>query len=88
MAATIGGGAYSALFTAGRQAASRKAPTELGAYDYVLLGIMLDGWWTKEGYPKAKAYLEKAIALDPSYARAKQEYACHFSHLKESGGYF
>ena len=73
MAAKIGGGQYGAVAIAGRQAASRKAPTELQAYDYVLLGIMLDGWWTKQGYPKAKTYLEKAIALDPSYARAKQE---------------
>ena len=75
IAATIGSTMYGAIPVADRQAAARKSENQLRAYDYVLLGTMLDGWWTKEGYPKAKAYLQQAIALDPTYARARQEYA-------------
>jgi adenylate cyclase len=75
IAATIASSTYGAIPLADRQAAAQKPENRLQAYDYVLLGTMLEGWWTKDGYPKAKAYLERAVALDPTYARARQEYA-------------
>jgi adenylate cyclase len=75
IAATVGSTTYAAIPLADRQAASQKTEKQLKAYDYVLLASMLEGWWTKDGYPKAKANLEHAITLDPHYARARQEYA-------------
>jgi adenylate cyclase len=75
IAATIGSGTYGAIPLADRQAAARRSESQLQAYDHVLLGTMLEGWWTKAGYPQAKRHLERAVALDPTYARARQEYA-------------
>lgn len=75
IAATIGSDMYGAIPLAERQGAARRSDATLQAYEHVLLATMLPGWWTKEGYPKAKAHLERAVALDPNYARARQEYA-------------
>lgn len=70
--AAIAGG-FGALEKASIREAARKRPTELQAYDYVMRAYAAP--WGAEGYKEAKSLLEKAIALDPSYARARAEYA-------------
>jgi adenylate cyclase len=72
IAATIAGG-YGVVERAGTRAAARKPPSELQAYDYVLRSYATE--WSPAGYKEAKSYLEKAIALDPNYPRARAEYA-------------
>ena len=59
----------------GREMAARKRPDKLLAYDYVLQATFTTSRWSKTGYPKSKALLQKAIELDPRYARARQEQA-------------
>ena len=51
-------------------AASRKPPTSLDAYDLYLLGIEQKHLFTKESEAKAAEYLEQAVKLDPGLARA------------------
>ena len=56
--------------------AAEKAPDDLQAYELVLRFKALGNQkWSKEGYPAAKALLERAIAIDPNYARAHAELA-------------
>jgi len=73
--AAVIGGAEGTLETHARRVAQRKSADELQAYDYVLRATLIFDGWSKDGYAKAKAQLEKALALDPNYARAKREYA-------------
>jgi adenylate cyclase len=73
--AAVIGGATGALETYARRVAQRKSPDELQAYDYVLRATLAHEWANKDEYLKAKAQLEKALALDPNYARAQREYA-------------
>lgn len=75
IAGSIAGGRASALQTVARETVGRKSEDQLKAYDYVLRVTLLQEWWNPTTYPKAKADLQKAIALDPSYARARQTYA-------------
>jgi adenylate cyclase len=71
---TIAGGVGSVLQKAGAAAADRKRPDQIEAYDLVLRAK--SGYsYSRESYPKAKAFLEEAIKLDPNYAQARQEYA-------------
>jgi len=51
----------------------RKAPDQLAAYDLVLQASGQSS--TKESWPATKVMLERAMELDPSYARARQDYA-------------
>ena len=74
IAATITG-MGGVLVQAGREAAARKRPDQLQAYDYVLHATMSIDRWTPQGYKQSKAELAKAIELDPAYGRARQEYA-------------
>ena len=75
IAGSIAGGRASALQTIARKTVGRKSEDQLKAYDYVLRATLLQEWWNLTNYPKAKADLQKAIALDPSSARARQTYA-------------
>lgn len=63
----------------GRQIARRKPPKSLSAYDYYLLGIEHKIRFTKEDNAKAKELIQKAIELDPGFARAFVGLA--YSHL-------
>lgn len=63
----------------GREIARRKPPKNLSAYDYYLLGIEHKMRFTKEDNAKAKELLQKAIELDPGFARAFVGLA--YSHL-------
>ena len=48
----------------------RKPPENLDAYDYYLRGLWHDRKYDAEGVQAARLAVEKAIALDPSFARA------------------
>lgn len=61
---------------ASSQLAANKAPEDMAAYELVLRFRALEaGAWTKENFLSAKGLLERAIALDPNYARAHSELA-------------
>jgi adenylate cyclase len=75
IAGSIAGGPGGTLQAAARQAGESKAGDQLKAYDCVLRVTLQNQWWTPAGYPKGKADLQKAIALDPGNARARQTYA-------------
>jgi len=70
----VAGGPASAVLSAERSTAQRKAPGEMRAYDLVLRAVDRPSYEAKE-YPKRKALLEEAIGVDPGYARALHEYA-------------
>ena len=53
-----------------REAARRKPPQSLGAWDYFLLANQPYRRKNKEGNAEARRLLEKAIELDPRFARA------------------
>ena len=53
-----------------REAARRKPPQSLGAWDYFLLANRPYRRHDKEGNAEARQLLEKAIELDPRFARA------------------
>lgn len=53
-----------------KETARRKRPADLKAYEYVLLGYDHKHRSGKENNAKARDLAEKAIALDPGYARA------------------
>ena len=48
----------------------RKAPQNLEAFDYYLLGMESKHTLIKEGFFKAEELYHKAIELDPQLARA------------------
>jgi TolB-like protein len=73
--ATIAGGAGSVIARTGREAAGKRSPDELQAYDHVLRASMTPDMWSKEAFQRSKAHLQRAMELDPRYARAHQEYA-------------
>jgi adenylate cyclase len=75
IAGSIAGGPGGTLQAVARRTVERKSEEELKAYDYVLRATLQLQWSNPEGYPKAKAALQKAMLLDPNYARARQTYA-------------
>ena len=58
------------LTRAGRESARRKPPENLQAYENYLLGIEHKHRFTQEDNQKALELLNKAIELDPGFARA------------------
>jgi adenylate cyclase len=48
----------------------RKLPASMQAYDYWLHGKNCLDLWTKQAHLDAKGFFEKAITIDPTYARA------------------
>jgi adenylate cyclase len=71
----IGGGYAGSVQRASRELAQRKPPEQLRAYDHVLRATMTNEAFNAEGYRARKAELQKALALDPNFARARREYA-------------
>lgn len=67
-------GMSGALQRAERRVADSKSPERLEAYDLVLRATAMPAG-SKEAYRAMRQLLERAVALDPSYARAHQEYA-------------
>ena len=65
------GGYYSgALVTAGQEAAKRKRPDDLTAYELYLLGMEAKHRETREGLEQAITLLRRSLAIDPGFARA------------------
>jgi TolB-like protein/class 3 adenylate cyclase/Tfp pilus assembly protein PilF len=58
------------IWAAWANAAKRRPPESLGAWDYYLLANAPYRRHDKEGNAEARQLLEKAIALDPNFARA------------------
>jgi TolB-like protein len=54
----------------GLASAKRKPPASMQAYDYWLRGKNCLDLWTKPANVEAREFFEKAIAIDPGYARA------------------
>ncbi len=75
IAGAIGGGYAGSVQRASRELAQRKPPEQLRAYDYVLRATMTNEAFNAEGYRARKADLQKALELDPNFARARREYA-------------
>lgn len=67
-------GMAGALQRAERRAAESKNPERLQAYDLVLRATAMPAG-SRDTYRAMRGLLERAIVLDPSYARARQEYA-------------
>ena len=75
IAATIGS-SNGVLFQVQNESARGKPQDNLLAYDHVLRSMgVLGPWSSKDAYRQAREHLERAIELDPNYARARQEYA-------------
>jgi hypothetical protein len=71
----IAGGWAGSLHVARATEAQRMSPEQQRAYDLVLQHTSFYVTYTAEAYAKAKSLLERAMALDPGYARAKRDYA-------------
>jgi adenylate cyclase len=69
------------IANAEREIVRRKPPGSLTAFDYYLLGAEHKARFTKEDNSKAKAFLQKAIDLDPDFARAYVALA--WSHVQD-----
>lgn len=63
-------GDFGKLATIGREAARRKPPSSLSAYDCYLLGVELHDRFTTSTRAEAIRMLSRAVELDPSFARA------------------
>jgi len=69
-------GGHGAIESTEAKSAARKSPDELQAYDLVLRARKIMVWdWTSENFRIARVFLNQAIALDPSNARARRELA-------------
>ena len=65
------GGYYSGtLVAAGQEAAKRKRPQDLTAYDLYLLGMEAKHRGTREGMEQGIDLLKRSLAIDPGFARA------------------
>ncbi len=58
------------LEEAGRQGAVRKSTASMTAYDFVLLGLERYNRFTRDQNIKARELFQKAVDIDPQYARA------------------
>jgi TolB-like protein/Tfp pilus assembly protein PilF len=67
-----------------RERALRKPPENLMAYDYYLQGLWFDGKYDLASMAAGRAVMEKAIALDPTFARAYG----HLAHFMMMAGWF
>jgi tetratricopeptide (TPR) repeat protein len=79
---------YSGLITtAARDAARRKPPKSLTAYDLYLLGMESADHANRAGIEGAIALLQKSLAVDPGLARAWTGLAMAYASLAEMTGY-
>ncbi|MFO1047258.1 MAG: FlgO family outer membrane protein [Geminicoccaceae bacterium] len=79
---------YSGQITAAdRDAAKRKAPRSLTAYDLYLLGMEAQGRSTRDGLDEAIGLLKQSLAADPGLARAWTGLALTYGGLAEMTGY-
>jgi hypothetical protein len=69
--ATIGGTMNFGVTTQAEvQRTRRRAPSDLSAYEHFLLAAEAKGQPTKEGIQRGLEHADRAIALDPAFARA------------------
>jgi hypothetical protein len=80
----LGGGA-GLIQTAGREAARRKRPVNLTAYEFYLLGTEKSEQTTSAGNGEAIRLLNRAVELDPGFARAWVELSHAHAMSKEFG---
>src|SRR4051794_7363746 len=64
------GGYTGTIGAADRDAAKRKRPQDLSAYDLYLLGVEAKHRWTEEGVEEAVRLHKRSLAIDPGFARA------------------
>jgi TolB-like protein/DNA-binding winged helix-turn-helix (wHTH) protein/tetratricopeptide (TPR) repeat protein len=83
IAAQVAGTLQPAVRNRQLDAGARKPPNSLAAYDCVLRGIALHkhGHATAEEAKEAVAWFDRALELDPHYARALAWRACAAAHL-------
>jgi TolB-like protein len=72
-------GSYGTLATVGRNAARRKPPASLRAYDFYLLAIEQHTSFSRAGNAEAIRLFLRALELDPSFANAWAELAYAYS---------
>jgi TolB-like protein/class 3 adenylate cyclase len=75
------------IAAADRDAAKRKPPKSLSAYDLYLLGIEARQRGTREGLEKAIELLQRSLAVDPGFARAWTGLSLTYGDLAEAAGY-
>ena len=69
-------GPYGAIERNETKVSARKSPEQIEAYDLILRARDVMQWdWTADTFRAAREALNKAIALDPSNARARRELA-------------
>ncbi|MDX8443414.1 LuxR C-terminal-related transcriptional regulator [Mesorhizobium australafricanum] len=72
-------GCFGAIATVGRNAIRRKLPSNLRAYDYLLLGVEQHNTFSRAGNKEAIRLLSRALELEPTLARAWTELAYAYS---------
>jgi TolB-like protein/class 3 adenylate cyclase/Flp pilus assembly protein TadD len=82
VAAKLGGYAGTIIWT-DRDAAKRKRPSDLNAYDLYLLGIEAKHRETKESLTEAIQLLKQSIEIDPKFARAWTGLAWSYALMTE-----
>jgi TolB-like protein len=70
---------------AGREVARRKPPASLQAYECYLLGLESNHILTEEGNKEAQSFFQKALVLDPNFARAYIGLAWSYNHAHDNG---
>ena len=80
VASTLGGYAGTVI-AADREAAKRKRPSDLTAYDVYLLGLELQRRGTKEGIEGAVGLFKRSLEIDPGLARAWTSLSFCYSQL-------
>ena len=75
------------IIAADREAAKRKPPKNLTAYDLYLLGMDAANRATREGMEESVQLLQRSIAADPGFARAWTGLAMTYAGLAEMTGY-
>jgi len=76
------GGYTGTIVAADRDAAKRKRPRDLTAYDFYLLGVEAKHRETKESLDEAIALLKRSIEIDPRFARAWAALSWSYSLMK------
>ncbi|MCZ6787025.1 MAG: hypothetical protein O7E54_07650 [Planctomycetota bacterium] len=64
------------MLTEDEKKATRRAPTDVKAYEYYLRGRQFFYRWRRQGFELATRMFNHAISLDPDYARAHAGLAC------------
>ena len=79
------GGYTGTVVAADRDAAKRKRPADLTAYDLYLLGVEAKHRETKESVEEAVRLLKRSVEIDPTFARAWTGLAWCYAMLSGTG---